>query len=78
MIEKRKIKVVTAKHQKVREEINMSNKKKGNYKSNTKDKIDLNQAGNNKYRLQFWKEAIDYKKQSVIIYIQKSSMDGIF
>lgn len=42
MIKKRKIKVVVAKYQKVREEISMSNQKKGNYKSDIKDKIDPN------------------------------------
>lgn len=53
MIEKRKIKVVATKHEKVREEISMYNQKKENYKSDTKDEIDPDQAGNDKYRLQF-------------------------
>lgn len=50
MMKKQKIKAMVIKYQKTRRGISQSSKKKSNYKSDTKDKIDLNQA-NNKYIL---------------------------
>lgn len=50
--EKRKIKAITTKQKRAKEGINLFSEKKESYKSNTKDKIDLNQA-NDKYLLQF-------------------------
>lgn len=48
----RKIEAIAVKHQKVKRGINSSSKKEENYKSKSKDKIDPNQAGNNKNPLQ--------------------------
>lgn len=50
MIEKLKTKAIAAKHQKARREISLSSEKEKNYKSNTKNEINLHQA-NDKYLL---------------------------
>lgn len=50
MIEKLKTKAIAAKHQETRREISLFSKKEKNYKSNTKNKINLHQA-NDKYSL---------------------------
>ena len=51
MIKKQKIKTMTGKCYKNRRQINLSNKKEKNYKSDIRDNINLDQA-NNKYLLQ--------------------------
>ena len=52
IVEKRKIKTMTARCQRAREGINSSSKKEENYESNTGDKTDPDQAGNDKNSLQ--------------------------
>lgn len=44
MVEKQKIKAIATKQQRAKEEISLSNKEKGNYKSNIRNKTDLDQA----------------------------------
>lgn len=51
MVKKQKTKAMAAKPQRNRKEISLSNKKEENYKNNTENKLDLDQA-NNKYLLQ--------------------------
>lgn len=50
MVKRQKIETITAKCYKNRRRINLSNGKKKNYKNNTKDDINLQQA-NDKYIL---------------------------
>lgn len=50
MVERQKTKSMAAKRCKNRKKISLSSKKKTNYKGDTKNDIDLNQA-NNKYLL---------------------------
>lgn len=49
-MEKRKIKAMAAKHQRAKKRISLSNKEERNYKSDTGDKTNLDQA-NNEYPL---------------------------
>ena len=52
-MEKRRIKVIATRHQRAREGINLSNKKKVSYGSNIKNEINPDQV-NNEYLLLFW------------------------
>ena len=73
IIEKLKTKIMAAKCQRAKGRIRLSNKEKGNYKNNTRDKIDLDQA-NYKYLLKFEK-GIGKKLQaaSKVVYIRKKN-----
>lgn len=51
MIKRQKIETIAAKYHKDRDRINLSNKKEKNYKGDTRNNMDLNQA-NDKYLLQ--------------------------
>ena len=53
MMERRKTKAMAAKRQRARRGINSSSKEEENYKSDTGDETDLDQAGNDKNPLQF-------------------------
>lgn len=50
IMKKRKIEIMVVKHQRARRGINLSSKKKKNYKSDTENKTNLDQA-NDKYSL---------------------------
>ena len=52
MVERRKTKTMAARRQRAKRGINLSNKEKKNYESNTKDETDPDQAGNDKNPLQ--------------------------
>ena len=52
MVERQKTKAMAIRRQKARGGISLSSKKKKNYKSDTGDKTDPDQAGNNKNLLQ--------------------------
>ena len=64
MVERRKIKVLAARHQGAREEINLSCEKEENYESNIGDKTDSNQVSNDENPLQLWEEGVreNYKQ----------------
>ena len=49
---------MTVKCQKARGGINLSSEEEKNYKSNTKDETDLDQAGNDKNLLQLWEKRV--------------------
>ena len=52
MIEKRKIKAMAARRQRIRRGISLSSKEEENYKSDTRDETDSEQAGNDQNLLQ--------------------------
>ena len=52
MVERWKTKVMAAKCRRVRGEISSSSEEEENYESNTRDKTDPDQVGNDKYPLQ--------------------------
>ena len=56
MVEKRKIKAMVVRRQRVRGGISLSSEKKENYESDTRQKTDPDQAGNNKNLLQLGKK----------------------
>ncbi len=53
MVERRKIKAIAVKCQNARRGISLSNKEEENYKNNTGDEIDPDQADNDEKLLQF-------------------------
>lgn len=55
IVKKQKTEVIVTQCQITRGEIDWSSEKKQNYKSNTKDKTNLDLTGNNKYPLQISK-----------------------
>ena len=56
IIEKRKIKIMMAKHWRAKSKISLPFKEKENYESNTRDKMNSDQADNDKNWYQFWEE----------------------
>ena len=52
IVEKQKTKTIAARHQRARGGICLSSEEKKNYESDTKDKMDPNQANNDKNSLQ--------------------------
>ena len=59
MIERRKIKAKVARRQKARREISLFNEEEENYKSNTGDETDPDQAGNDKNPLWLWEKGVE-------------------
>ena len=53
-MEKRKIKTIAARCQKVRGRISLLSEEEENYENDTRDKMDWDQAGNDKNLLQLW------------------------
>lgn len=49
MVEKQKTETMTTKYQRIRGGISLSNKEKRDYKSNIRDEMDPDKAGNDKY-----------------------------
>lgn len=70
IFEKRKAEIISAKRYKAKKEISSSNVKEENYKSNTKDNIDLDKA-NDKYLLQHGEamKKTSYKQLKRVFYL---------
>ena len=58
IVERRKIKAMAVSHQRARSRINLSSEEEENYESDTGDKTDPYQAGNDKNSLQLWEGGV--------------------